>query len=293
MNVLIIGASGLTGRYLCENFSKGHNVAGTFCKDQVPGLLYMNLTDSGTITEVFKRFRPELVLMPASATNVDFCEKDHDTAWNINVEGTKLVAVCCRKAGAFLTYYSTDYVFDGAKGPYSEDDATGPISFYGRTKLEAEKAVQKELEHYLIIRPCGIYGYHHDVRNFVLVTINRLRKKEEVPACVDQFYTPTYAGDLSNNTRRLIEGKKAGVYHMAGADWVNRQELCLEIARTFGMDERLVKGVMLSELGLPAERPKKSGLKTDKIRHELGIEPVSLKDGLAMMKNRMIKEGVL
>ena len=293
MKVLIIGANGFLGGYLFEDFSKAFQVQGTFFEGEHAGHLYLDVTSRKQIQDVFKKVKPSIAIMPAAVSNVDFCEQNRDLAWKVNVEGTKEVAVCCRKEGVFLTFYSTDYVFDGTAGPYGEDDRTHPISFYGTTKLEAELVIKKELEHFLVLRTCGLYGYQEAGRNFAMHVLRKLKKQEEVLALTNQSYTPTYVEDLSQKTLELVKRSKVGIYNVAGLDIVGRVEFTKAIARTFGFSEELVREIHSSELKLSAERPQKAGLKVDKIIREIQAKPVSVKDGLLAMKARMLNEKVL
>lgn len=288
MKALIIGAAGFLGKHLARDFSKDYEVFHADKYEKQEGLYYLDLVKKPLVREIFSRIKPQIVLLPASITGVDFCEQNQDLAWEVNTEGAKETAVCAKRQGAFLVFYSSDYVFDGSAGPYSEDDRPNPINFYGKTKLEAEKIIQKELKKFLIIRTCSLYGYEEDGLNFAMQVIGALKSKKAVKAVRDQFGTPTYAEDMSAVTLKLVMGGKGGVFNVAGPDYVNRVQFAKEIADVFGLDKGLIREVGTEELKQAAERPKKGGLKTDKLNLEAGIKTMTLREGLVAMKNEVV-----
>jgi len=290
MKILVIGASGLLGGQLVKDFSGQNEVFGVDKNDKVDGIAYLDLLQKERIRDVFLKFKPEIILLSAAITAVDWSEQNQDLAWRVNVEGAKEVAVAAKKHGGFLAFYSTDYIFNGKEGPYSEEDRPDPINFYGKTKLEAEQIIQKELDRFLIIRTCSIYGYQREGKNFAMQSLNSLKAKETFKAFDDQFGTPTYAGDLSNITLNLINSKKEGIFNVVGSDYVNRVQFAEKIAETFNLDKGLIEKGSSEELRQIAERPRKGGLKVDKLNLEVGIKPMSLREGLCAMKTKAAKE---
>ncbi len=292
MKILIIGAAGLLGKQLVKDFSGGNEVIAADRYEDRAGLYYMDLTKKDLVKDAFERFRPELVLLPASITGVDFCEQNPDPAWAVNTEGPKLVALAAKKKRAFVVFYSSDYIFGGSAGPYTEDDKPGPINVYGKTKLEAEKIIQKELDNYLILRTCSIYGYEKNGLNYAMQVLARLGGGQEIRAVNDQFGTPTYVEDLSMVTFKLVRLKKVGIFNAVGCDYVNRVEFASRIADAFELDKGLIREIGTEELKQTAHRPKKGGLKTDKLKSEAGIVTLSLTEGLSMMKTNVTQGGI-
>ena len=290
MRVLLISAEGLLGKELFRDFSRGYELLGTYKDEARQELVHLDLVEKEEIKERIESFKPEAVLLSASLTAVDFCEQNQDLAWKVNVEGVKEVAVASKKQGAFLMFYSSDYIFDGERGPYSEDARPNPINFYGKTKWEAEKVIKKELKEFLIIRTCSNYGYEKGSKNFAMQVLTALKDNKIVTAFKDQYGTPTYCEYLSNTTLKLLKNKKEGIFNIVGSDYVNRVQFSMEIAEVFGLDAGLIKEVTSEELRQPAKRPRKAGLKADKLKLETGITPISLREGLVAMKARAIKE---
>ena len=284
MRVLIIGATGFLGKSLVEDFSVHNEVFAADKYENVRGTHYIDLTKKGLVEETFSRLKPELVLLPASITGVDYCQRNQDAAWRVNTEGPKDVAVAAKKHGAFMVFYSTDYVFDGGNGPYTEEDRTGPINFYGKTKLEAERIIQKEIRRFLIIRTCSLYGWEKGGFNYAMQVLNASEDRRIIRAVNDQFGTPTYVKNLSGITLKLISDGKEGLFHAAGPDYLNRAEFAREIASVFCLDKGLIVETATDQLGQPAARPKKGGLKTDKLEAEAALKTMCVREGLLAMK---------
>ncbi len=286
MQALIIGAAGFLGKELVKDFSKENEVFAADKYENVNGLYYLDLLKKNLIKEIFSRVKPDIVLLTASITGVDFCEQNQDIAWQVNAEGPKHVAVEARKQGSFLVFYSSDYIFDGKNGPYPEEARPQPLNAYGRTKLEAEKIIEKELKKFLIIRTCGIYGYEKSGKNYAMQVWENLSGKKIIKAVSDQFGTPVYVEDLSKVTLGLVNKAKEGIFNVVGPDYVNRVQFAGEVAGAFDFDKGLIQSVATKELNQPADRPKKGGLKIDKLRLDAGLTTMGLREGLLAMKNK-------
>jgi len=242
-------------------------VYGTSRKGQ--GFLYLDLANPGSITAAFEKARPEAVFLCSAMTHVDNCERDPVMAARINAEGSALVAGECRKAGAKLVYFSTEYVFDGKAGPYGEDDPVGPVSVYGRTKLEGERAAL-ELKDALSVRTTVVYGYNPASKNFIMQLINNQRSGAKMRVPSDQFSNPTYAPELAAAVLDLAEKGAAGIYNVVGPDWLSRYEFALKACAAFGFGPGFIEPRLTAELGQAAARPLKAGLKTEKLAAKLG-----------------------
>ena len=136
--ILIIGASGLIGFSLFEHFSREFPVVGTFNTHRFNNLIQLNLLNKDKLEKVLKNVKPKVILLPAALTNVDYCEKDKNECWKQNVIGPLNLIQLIRNSSVKLVYYSTDYIFDGKNGPYSEEDNPHPINVYGNSKLETQ-----------------------------------------------------------------------------------------------------------------------------------------------------------
>ena len=239
--ILITGAGGQLGRALQE----------TFASDDVVALTH---ADWDVALPPPPDLEPALVLHAAAWTNVDGAEGDPQGAAAVNVGGTRHVA----ELGAPLVYYSTDYVFDGAKRePYVESDPPNPLSAYGRTKLHGEGAAG---ERAWIVRSSGLFGEHG--ANFVTTMLRLGRERGEVAVVDDQRSSPTYVGHLAAATKELLE-RPRGVWHLAAEGDCTWAEFAEAIFEDVGIDAR-VRRISSEELGRPAPRPAFSVLRSEK-----------------------------
>jgi dTDP-4-dehydrorhamnose reductase len=127
------------------------------------------------LLDLFSKLKPDITIHTAAETNVDKCETQKELSWKINVEGTRNIAEACKKLGAKLVYVSTEYVFDGEKGSYVEEDKPNLINHYGTTKLEGENQIVSRCKDYAILRTSVIYGWHPWKQNFATWMINSLK----------------------------------------------------------------------------------------------------------------------
>lgn len=295
----ITGGNGLLGTKLLVLAHPKYRIISLDCQPlplvQYPSVEYVqcDITDWEKVIQVLSRTQPEVVFHTAAYTNVDRCELEGEKCWNVNVLGTENVALACRSIGAKMIHISTDYVFDGENGPYTEEDIPNPISYYGKTKWKSEQVVQKILEDFVIVRTAVLYGYFPGIRlNFVTWLIDRLKNNEPVYITDDQYGTPTLADDLAKTLLVLYEQDKKGIYNGVGREYVNRYTFAQKVAEIFGLDCSLIFLTGTEQLKQPAPRPKKGGLKIEKITRELGIFFSNIEEGLTFMKKQMEDAGI-
>ena len=296
MKILITGASGLYGSKLAklaldrgiEVYSsdiQGLSTYGSFVKLDIAG--------KAQVDEAFSSIKPDVVVHAATLTDVDKCELNKALAWKVNVEGTKNIAEASQKAGAFLIYISTDYVFSGDKGCYVESDSPDPVNYYGLTKVVAEEIVQTLPEtDFFIARPSVIYGSTPAAGkvNFALWLIETLRKGERVKIVTDQWNTPTLNTNLAEMTLEVIERRLTGIYHLCGATRVSRFEFAEKIADVFALDKGLIDKVLSSQFTWPAKRPADSSLDTSKAQRYLCCKPLKMDEALEHLKLELSPE---
>ena len=292
MRVLITGGSGLFGSKLAEVLVKSDCHVYSGYLEHVPPFgekIRIDITDGGNVERVFDRVRPDVVVHAAALTNVDRCESDRDIAYKINVLGTRNIVTYASKYSSFLVYVSTDYVFDGNRGMYTEEDEPNPINYYGYTKLLAEYEVKERLNEYCIVRPSVIYGSVPATgkTNFVLWVIDKLSKHKEVKIVVDQWISPTLNTNLAYMVREIIDRQLDGVFHLSGATRISRFEFVKEIARVFGLDESLIIPISVADLSWVAKRPRDSSLDVSKAMKTLKNKPWSVDVSLATLKREL------
>jgi dTDP-4-dehydrorhamnose reductase len=284
--LLVTGASGLLGNKMVE-FAKNdwtviplHNT-----KPLHSNSLKLDITDTIGVLNLFQKLKPEAVIHTASETNVDKCETEKNHAWRINVDGTHNVALACGKANTKLVYVSTDYVFDGEKGNYTERETPNPVNYYGVTKLEGESQVVQNCKNYVILRTSVLYGWHPWKQNFATWTINQLKQGKEIAVVEDHYNTPTLADNLAEIIMEAVQKDLEGLYHASGTERTSRYEFARQIAKTFHLSPGLIKPIKISQLtAWIAKRPKDSSLNTDKIQKQLKTKPLNITEGLNKMK---------
>lgn len=288
MKLLIIGASGVLGTKLYKDaVKKKWDAMGTYCSHERKGLLHLDVRDKSSLEKVFNIFKPETVVMAGGITDVDLCTLNPKLAEDVNIKGTSNLVEKIKESSSKLVYVSTDYIFDGENGPYKEEDKPNPVNKYGETKLEAENIISFGLENYLIVRTAQLCGIDHTGKNFVLKIIRGMQSGKKVYAADDLYSTPTYAGLLSDILIKLIEKKSKGVYHGAGAEFINRYDYVSKIADVFGLDKTLMQKVKLKDLKLKAARPPKGGLRIDKIKKEKITSAYDCETGLKLLKEEL------
>jgi dTDP-4-dehydrorhamnose reductase len=229
------------------------------------------LREPDKLVDAIESVRPEGVINAAAMTDVDPCEKSPRDAWVLNAQLVEVAAMACVGVGARLTTLSTDYVFDGVKGGYSEDDAPNPRSVYARTKRAGEEAALILAEDVAVCRTALVYsGRPGAKQTFPLTVLEGLRTGREVKAFTDQIGSPTLADNAAEMVIGVHRSGERGIFHCAGATQISRLEFCRTLARKLGADEKLIVPVALAELKLPAARPLKCGLRVEKVRRLLG-----------------------
>jgi dTDP-4-dehydrorhamnose reductase len=299
MRLLVIGGSGLLGYKIVELAVKKHETFFTYNyrSAKIEGATSMKLDKTNRIEtfETIKNVRPEVTMDTAALHDVDYCETHREEAWKINVEGTRNIVEACQQIDATMIFLSTDYVFDGTKSCYSEDDHPNPLNYYAKTKLEAENIVKNAGISYFIARPSVIYGWNpSEVAglksssgksvNFVIWALTKLRKREEIKAVTDQYSSPTFADALAETLLCMASSTNHGIYHTAGKSCVNRYDFTLEIAKTFGFSNALIKPATSDVFKQVAERPKQCCLNVSKAEQTFGKKFLSVEEGLTLMK---------
>ena len=283
--VLVIGGTGLVGNALVRAWtSRGAEVAAaTYHCHPSGGFLQLDMQDEAGVRALLDQYKPALVAVPAANPFVDYCELHPAETRKVNVDGTLNVARACRDAGARMIFYSSDYVYDGVKGTYTEEDPPNPINEYGRQKAEAEAGVMAADPRNLVLRTSGAYGWQWEPKNFVLQIRARLSKSERMRVADDIRYNPTYVENLAEITAELAAAGASGIFHVVGAEEIVRHEFAARAARAFGLDASLLDPAPAAALGSPTPRPKESSLRTDKVRAAIAVHPIGVDEGLRRM----------
>ncbi len=292
--ILIVGSNGMLGQRLI-NFFVSQNCSELLgCSVEKEPVIkktdyvHCDITKRDQVKNVILNFYPDFIINAAAYTNVDKSETDREIAWKINVKGVEYLAEASRVLDAHLIHISTDYIFDGLKGPYSETAVPNPVSYYGRTKLASENALKISGTIHTILRTNVLFGRAEENRpDFVRWVVQMLRSGQMIRIVTDQINNPTYVGDLVQGINKVIDYRKEGIYNIGGRDFLSRFDFTMEIAEFLGLDKNLVKPILTEELKQPAKRPLNSGLLTLKAETELGFKPHTVKEVLSIMKKEL------
>lgn len=300
--ILITGSNGLTGQKIiyalrdkngvrCIATSKGANR--TKAKD---GYIYesLDITSQEEISQIFSRYKPDVLINTAAMTNVDACEVQREECLRMNVDAVRFLIDACKNHNTHFIHLSTDFVFDGRKGSaYEETDEPNPESFYSQSKYEGELLLQKSDLKWAILRTIIIYGVVDDNKrsNLVLWTKNSLEKKQPIKVITDQFRAPTLAEDLAHACVQAALKGATGIYHVSGEetksifDWVNIT------ADFFHLDKSPIIPVTTESLNQPAKRPPVTGFIIDKAKRDLDFHPHAFLDGLQIVSEQLKNAG--
>ncbi len=292
MRLLITGAGGLFGSKIAQKAeSLNHEVYSVYSQhaplNGIP--IQLDITDKREVGDKFSEIKPEVVVHAAALTDVDKCEKEKQLAWKVNVEGTENIAKASKKGQAFVVYVSTDYVFDGEKGWYTETDLPAPINHYGLTKLKAEEQVKISTKKYCIARASVIYGSTPAAGkdNFALWLLTKLKNRETVKIVTDQWNSPTLNTNLADMVLEIIERKLTGTYHLSGATRINRYDFSQALAKAFSLSTDLITPAASADFNWAAKRPRDSSLNTRKAQGTLKNAPLEIKQALEKMKEEI------
>lgn len=261
MEILITGSKGQLG-------SDAVKVLGRFHEIMAVDLEELDITNPEDVEAMVRDFRPDVILNCAAFTNVDACETQRDIAWKVNVEGPRNLALSVKKNGGLLIHISTDYVFSGKKPPpeaYLEDDEPGPISFYGKTKLEAEAAVRQATDRHCIVRTAWLYGIagHNFLKTMLKLAMRGPQK--EIKVVSDQFGSPTWSYQLAVQIAKIIEIDGRGIYHATAEGCCTWYDLACYFLTKMDVPHTLIPCTS-EEYLTPAKRPRNSILENRRLK---------------------------
>ncbi|MCH8034964.1 MAG: dTDP-4-dehydrorhamnose reductase [Bacteroidetes bacterium] len=293
--ILITGTNGMLGQRVVDFYTHPGNLEllsiSVEEKSVIDSVNYLqcDITDREKIKKAVYDFCPDFIVNTAAYTNVDKSETEREAAWKVNVKAVEYLAEAARAIDAHLIHISSDYIFDGNNGPYSENATPNPLGYYGRTKLASENALRISGCGYTILRTNVLYGTAPEGRpDFVKWAVKSLFDGNEIRIVTDQINNPTFIDDLVQAISKINEFNKTGIYNIGGREFLSRFDFTLKIADYFELDNTLIKPITTNELNQLARRPLKSGLITLKAETELGYKPHTIKEALAEMKRELV-----
>ena len=285
--ILITGANGLLGQSIINVNNDRFDICSTSKGESIydlNGTLFksMDILNSGDIDIIFSNFKPDVIIHAAAMTNVDWCEANPIYCNRVNIDGTQNIITACEKYSAHLIFISTDFIFDGKIGGYSETAQENPLSVYGKSKSAAEKLIQASNCKWTIARTSLVIGYFPYLMstNIILWARKKLGKGDEINVVDDQVRTPTWSMDLAEGCLLIAKKKALGIYNISGSEKFSIIELVRQVAIHGGFDLSLIDRVNSATLGQLAMRPLISDLDISKAKRNLGFKPHSFEEVL-------------
>ena len=295
--VLLTGSNGLLGQKLIELYLQDNTIeliATARGENRYPikdGYTYvsMDVTDVNNVKDTIALHQPDTIIHTAAMTNVDTCETDQEGAEKLNVDAVEYLVDAANTVEAHFIHLSTDFIFDGDDGPYTEEAEPEPLSYYGETKLAAENMVRNQGHKWSIARTILVYGIVHDMSrsNIVLWAKGALEKGQSINVVNDQVRSPTLAEDLARGCQ-LIEQKEAeGIFNISGKDQMSIVEIVERVADYFNLDKSIITQVSSKTLNQAAQRPPITGFDLTKSKEVLGYHPRSFEEGIAVLMEQL------
>ncbi|MBS1506231.1 MAG: NAD(P)-dependent oxidoreductase [Bacteroidetes bacterium] len=296
MKILVTGSNGLLGQKLVELIAtkKEHHVIATAKSALVlnlPGIEFhaLDITSQQDVVDVLTKTKPDVVINTAAMTQVDQCESEKEKCWLSNVTSVSYLVNACQRINTHLIHVSTDFIFDGTHGPLDENEKPNPLSYYGKSKLEAEVIVQQSAMSWAILRTVLVYGVTKDMSrsNIVLWVKKSLEDGKSINVVNDQWRTPTLAEDLAMGCYLTATKKAKGIFNISGSEMMTPLDIALATAEYFKLDKSLVHQTDSTKFTQPAKRPAKTGFIIEKAKRELGYAPHSFREGLALLAQQI------
>lgn len=296
MKIVVTGANGLLGQKLVELLAADKSIQlvatarGKFAL-AMPSVEYheLDITDADQVEAVLASTKPDVIINTAAMTQVDDCEKERDACWQANVVAVENLIASCANHACRLIHISTDFIFDGSHGPLDENEKPNPVNYYGESKLAAEQILITSSIEWCILRTVLVYGITNDMSrsNIVLWVKKNLEEGKVINVVNDQFRTPTLAEDLAMGCFLAATKEATGIYNISGRDFLSPYDIAMQTAEYFSLDNSLIKAADSTTFKQPAARPLITGFIIDKACEELGYEPRSFKEGIAVLASQI------
>lgn len=294
--VLVTGSNGLLGQKLTDLLQpldeydliatgRGENRH----PNKAINYVQLDITVKANVDEVISAHQPDVVINTAAMTNVDACEEDKEGCDLLNVTAVDYLSSAADQVDARFIHLSTDFIFDGTDGPYSEDGVPNPLSYYGHSKLKGEELVKRNCRKWAILRTVLVYGIVHDMSrsNIVLWAKGALEEKKSINIVDDQFRTPTLAEDLAMGCKLACDSDAQGIYNISGKDFMSIFELVERVAKYYNLSMDTVGKTNSESLNQAAKRPPITGFDLSKSMRELNYAPHSFEEGIALMEKQI------
>lgn len=296
MKILITGANGLLGQKLVRLLMQEKDISllatsrgPSRLQGNIPDYLSLDTEIAEDVQQVIGDFKPDVIIHTAAMTNVDTCEQDKEGCWRANVLAVENLVKAAELNQAFFIHLSTDFIFSGEDGPYSEEDTAQPVNYYGESKLASEEVVRNCKAPWAIIRTVLVYGITPGMSrsNIILWVKGGLENGKTLQIVDDQLRSPTLAEDLAAACLLVARQKAEGIWHISGKEMLTPYEMAIQTADFFKLDKKLINKTDSSLFTQPAKRPPKTGFIIDKAQQHLGYKPHSFEEGIALLAEQL------
>lgn len=282
----VIGATGLVGHYVLDAL-RARDLAHLATARRTGGSYFpLELADPPAVERFIDAHELHAVYFCGAQSNVDAVERDPHAARIVNVEAPLAAVRALRRSGIPIVLFSSDYVFDGADGPYADRAQPAPLNAYGRQKLELEQLALVE-PHVLVLRITHVFGREPEAKNFGMRCVETLRRNQPLVVPADQYATPTHAATVADAAVELVERGARGLFNVASPTVVSRAEWARMLAESFGLDDSLIEAKPTAQLGQAARRPLRAGLRSERAEAMLGRHFPPLADSIARFHAEM------
>ncbi len=284
---IIFGTTGFIGKYLYKYYKSKHLDTISFSRNNPD--FYFDLEKQHFPSSSFlKKTKASYAIISAAVSKINVCEKDKETTYKINVDGTLKIIELLTKNKIIPIWFSSDYVFDGKTGNYDENSKTNPLTEYGKQKEIVEKEIPKITNgNHIIIRPGRVYSTNLEDITIFSEIMNVLKNKTNYKAAIDQIFSLTYIDDLIIGIDKLQQLNAKGLFHICSSQSINRYYMISLLAKTFSLDNSFVKKISLDELNESFLRPKNTSMKSTKFLSLTNINIRNLDSILNLVKNNV------
>jgi dTDP-4-dehydrorhamnose reductase len=293
-NLLITGASGLLGHYLCRYFATDYKVTALYHRTPLTDLVgdlsgvaavQADLSEPRSLQAVLKQHQPDILIHAAGLTSVDLCEENPAMAKLLNVEMTQRLLESLNPATR-LIHLSTDHLFSGEQSLYNEKSPTQPLNVYAQTKLSAEKLLSS-YENAVVIRTNFYGGRSPSKKSFSNWVYDALKANQTLPVFDDVYYSPISVCGLAENIEKLISSELRGIYNVVGSERLSKFEFANRLARFFDLNPNLIVRSQILSASLRASRPRDMSLSIEKIKSDLpDFVQESVETGLSKIQSQ-------
>jgi len=292
MRILITGGTGLLGLALVDTANADYEISATYVGDYTQSdtdrvkYVKLDIRNIEGHSRLFREFKPEAVIHTAGVGSPDQAEKHKEETEKINIDGIRNIINHCEAHRSKFIYISSNGIYDGQNAPYKEEVEASPINYYGEIKLEGERLTRGCAVPHAIVRPILMYGWNHPFErpNIVTFAISQLKKGAKVFAYDEVYVTPLFARNCAEAIWKIIEKGKYETFNIGGSQRASVYELVRNAAGIFGLDANLVLPVKQGFFSELVKRPRDTSYDTEKMRKVLGVKPLSINEGLMLMK---------